>query len=70
MGYKNDPRRNASGYMDMTAYKAIKNADKDAAEARYKKLIKIINYLCDISGYQLVNIQIKDKRTGEKRGKK
>ena len=37
----NDPRRNSSGYVDMTAYEAINKIDREAdAEARVKKLLE------------------------------
>ena len=34
--YKRDPRRNASGCMDMTAYIAVKNADRQLKEEKKK----------------------------------
>lgn len=38
MYHGNDPRRNASGYVDNTAYQAIRSADREAeAEERFKK---------------------------------
>lgn len=41
MNPKKDPKRNASDYIDMTAYKAIEKADREIeAELRYKKIIK------------------------------
>lgn len=62
-----DPRRNASGCLDLTAYEAIKRADREAeAEARYKKLLSTIFYLCDLAGFRIEGrITIKDKKTGK-----
>lgn len=67
MDPKKDPRRNASGYMDMTAYKAIEKADREIeAEARYKKLLSTIFYICDLAGFHIEGrITIKDKKTGK-----
>lgn len=67
MDPKKDPRRNASGYMDMTAYKAIEKADREAdAEKRYKRLINTIFYICDLAGFHIEErIVIKDKKTGK-----
>lgn len=67
MSDKRDPRRNASGCMDLTAYEAIRNADRDAdAEARFKKLLSTIFYLCDLAGFHIEGrLEIKDKKTGK-----
>ena len=67
MGYKDDPRYNASGYIDPTAYEAIRNADREAnAERRYKKLLSTIFYICDLAGFHIEGrIEIKDKKTGK-----
>lgn len=67
MDPKKDPRRNASGYMDMTAYKAIQAADREAdAERRYKKLLSTIFYICDLAGFHIEGrLEIRDKKTGK-----
>jgi hypothetical protein len=67
MDPKKDPRRNASGYMDMTAYEAIKNVDREAeAEKRYKKLLSTIFYICDLAGFHIEGrLEIRDKKTGK-----
>lgn len=64
---KQDPRRNASGYLDLTAYEAIRNVDREAdAERRYKKLLSTIFYICDLAGFHIEGrITIKDKKTGK-----
>lgn len=67
MDPKKDPRRNASGYMDLTAYEAIKNADREAdAEARFKRLLATIFYICDLAGFRIEGrLTIVDKKTGK-----
>jgi len=67
--YKNDPRRNAAGYPDPTAYEAIKAVDGEADaddEARFKKLLGHIFYICDLAGFRIKGrIEIEDKKTGK-----
>ena len=66
MSRYNDPRRNASGYMDLTAYEAIRNADREADEARFRKLLSTIFYICDLAGFHIESrLEIKDKKTGK-----
>lgn len=67
MDPKKDPRRNVSGYMDLTAYEAIRNVDREAeAEKRYKKLLSTIFYICDLAGFHIEGrLTIKDKKTGK-----
>lgn len=62
-----DPRRNSSGCMDMTAYKAIESADRDRdAEERFKKLLSTIFYICDLAGFHIEGrLEIRDKKTGK-----
>ena len=67
MDPKRDPRRNASGCMDLTAYEAIRNVEREAdAERRYKKLLSTIFYICDLAGFHIEGrIEIRDKKTGK-----
>ena len=67
MDPKKDPRRNASGYMDLTAFEAIRNVDREAeTEKRYKKLLSTIFYICDLAGFHIEGrLTIKDKKTGK-----
>ncbi len=62
-----DPRRNASGYIDSTAYEAIKSADRDRdAEERFKKLLSTIFCICDLAGFHIEGrLEIRDKKTGK-----
>jgi hypothetical protein len=67
MDPKRDPRRNASGYMDPTAYEAIRNVDREAeAEERFKKLLNTIFYICELAGFRIEGrIVLQDKKTGK-----
>lgn len=67
MDPKKDPRRNASGYMDLTAYEAIRNVEREAeAEERFKKLLSTIFYICDLAGFRIEGrIVLQDKKTGK-----
>lgn len=68
MDVKKDPRRNASGAMDLTAFNAIRNVDREAdrAEERFKKLLNTIFNICDLAGFELESrIAIRDKKTGK-----
>ena len=64
---KRDPRLNGSGYMDLTAYEAIKNVDREAeAETRLKRLLKTIFYICDLAVFHIEGrLEIRDKKTGK-----
>lgn len=58
-----DIKRNASGYVDPTAYEAIKNVDSETE--RFQKLLSIIFSICELAGFHIEErIVIKDKRTG------
>lgn len=58
----NDPRRNADGYYDPTAYRALKNID---SERRFRKLLHLICDLCELSGFEIEGrIALRDMNTG------
>lgn len=58
----NDFRKNASGYSDPTAYKAITSADAE----RFHKLLNTIFTICELSGFHLEErIVLKDTQTGK-----
>lgn len=70
----NDLKRNASGYYDPTAYKAIVHADaeieknrkKNTDEERYRKLIGCILRMCELSEFSIEGrVVLKDNRTGK-----
>lgn len=59
----NDLRKNAEGYLDPTAYEAMKNIDKD--DERFHKLLHTIFYLCELAGFQIEGrIILVDKKNG------
>ena len=61
---KDDLRRNAEGYLDPTAYEAMRNIERD--EDRFHKLLDTIFTLCELSYFHIEErIVIKDKRTGK-----
>jgi hypothetical protein len=67
MGHKNDPRYNASGCLDLTAYKALENVDRDARDTeRLNHLLMTIFYICDLAGFHVEGrIVLRDKKTGK-----
>lgn len=57
-------RKNGSGYIDKTAYEAIKNTNEEEEE-RFHKLLETIFSICELSGFHLEErIVLKDKETG------
>lgn len=64
MANENDMKRNGSGYVDSTAYKAIKNLERD--QERFQKLLDTIFNICELSGFHIEErIIVKDMRTGK-----
>ena len=58
-----NPKFNASGCKDLTAYKAIENVE---SERRFKRLLAQIFRICDLYGFHLEgHIVVKDKKTGK-----
>ncbi len=67
MGDKRDLKYNQSGYIDPTAYEALKPIIKEdtALENRVNFLIKVLKFIINETGFELLNrIEIKDKKTG------
>lgn len=72
MNRDNDYRRNGSGYLDPTAYKAIDNIyrrekkkDTDKEYTNRCILLRKINKLCKIFGFEIVGkITLKSVKTG------
>lgn len=62
-----NPKLNASGCKDLTAYEAIKSVTaEEKAEERFKKLLSTLFYICDIAGFHIEGrLVLKDKRTGK-----
>lgn len=58
-----DPRKNASGCNDPTAYQAIKNIDEE--EEAFKKLFRTLRYICNVAGFEFDGrICIRNKESG------
>lgn len=58
-----DQRKNAEGYIDPTAYEAIRNVDKD--DERFHRLLHTIFYICELAGFQIEGrVVLVDKRNG------
>ena len=68
MANDSDIRKNGSGYFDPTAYKALKNSEKNKKSKdlqRFEKLLDTIFNICELSGYHLESrIVVTDKKTG------
>lgn len=59
-----NPRKNAEGYSDPTAYEAMKNIDKE--DERFHKLLFTIFNICELSGFQVEGrIVLVDKENGK-----
>lgn len=60
-----DIKRNGSGYVDPTAYRAIKNMEREEAE-RFDKYIHTIFAISELAGYHIEErIVVKDLHTGK-----
>ena len=60
----NDLKRNASGYIDSTAYEAITNIESE--NERFKKLLNSIFNICDLADFEIMGrIVLVDKRSGK-----
>lgn len=60
-----DPRRNAEGYLDVTAHLGTKNVIQEENERKNKDLIHTFRLLADMAGFEIVGrITIKHKKTG------
>lgn len=58
-----EKRKNAEGYLDLTAYDAMRNVEKE--EERFRKLLDTIFSICELAGFHIEErIVIKDKKTG------
>ena len=58
-----DLKYNESHYLDLTAYDAIKNIEKE--DERFNKVLHILKSICDIADFSIENrIILKDNKTG------
>lgn len=61
--YEN-PRKNAEGYSDPTAYEALRNIETKEDE-RFHKLLYAIFNICELAGFEIEGrIVLVDKRSG------
>ena len=59
-----NPRRNAEGYSDPTAYEAPKNIEREEDE-RFHKLLHTLFYLCELADFEIEGrIILVDRRNG------
>lgn len=62
-----DPRKNAEGYADLTAYNGMKKVvrEEDDTDKRAFELVGVLKFIILAAGFELTErIQLKDKRTG------
>lgn len=66
MPNRDDLRYNAEGYVDPTAYAALKSISHDEkAEKKAAYLICVLKFIVRESGFELLNrIELRDRRTG------
>ena len=58
--------KNIEGYLDLTAYEAIRRTDRDMEAERFFKLLKTIFSICALSDFHIEErLVIKDLRTGK-----
>ncbi|HEK4853252.1 TPA: hypothetical protein SOL27_001316 [Clostridioides difficile] len=58
-----DIRHNKSGYLDSTAYEAIRKVDKEKQEANV--LIELIKKMAKVAGFEIIGrIELRNKKTG------
>lgn len=68
MSNEKNPYYNQSGCADPTAYKAVKAVSKEdaALEGRKNYLIKVLKYIINNAGFELINrIELRDNSTGK-----
>lgn len=66
MAGNDDLRRNAEGYVDPTAYAALKSiVDDEKTEKKAAYLVSVLKFIIRESGFELLNrIELKDKKSG------
>lgn len=61
-----NPRKNASGCPDPTAYEALRNVTREQEIERLNKLLSTIRYISDMAGFEIVErITFRDKKNGK-----
>ena len=63
MGDRNNPRCNAEGYSDLTAFEALRNLERE--DERFHRLLYTLFYLCELADFEIEGrIVLIDKKTG------
>lgn len=63
MGNRNNPRCNAEGYSDPTAFEALRNLERE--DERFHRLLYTLFYLCELADFEIEGrIVLIDKKTG------
>lgn len=63
MALNTNPRKNAEGYSDPTAFEAIRNIELE--DERFHKLLHTIFYLCELADFEIEGrIVLTDKKSG------
>ena len=63
MGDRNNPRCNAEGYSDPTAFEALRNLERE--DERFHRLLYTLSYLCELADFEIEGrIVLIDKKTG------
>lgn len=63
MGDRNNPRCNAEGYSDPTAFEALRNLERE--EERFHRLLYTLFYLYELADFEIEGrIVLIDKKTG------
>lgn len=63
MGDRNNPRCNAEGYSDPTAFEALRNLERE--KERFHRLLYTLFYLCELADFEIEGrIVLIDKKTG------
>ena len=61
--HENNPRKNLEGYSDPTAFKALRNIDKE--DERFHRLLRTLFYICELADFEIEGrIVLIDKHTG------
>lgn len=63
MSDRNNPRCNAEGYSDPTAFGALRNLERE--DERFHRLLYTLFYLCELADFEIEGrIVLIDKKTG------
>lgn len=64
-------KRNGSGYLDIPAYRAIKNAEQEVAPVdpdyeKFRKLLGCVLRICELSGFRMDGrLEVTDLESGK-----